>query len=111
MTTQADGWYDRTKPWNRPPKWSYSGPNQSNEERRTQEALMANIEPGVDLAEMVRPPIDVPVFRPRFGYRQRVIGIDDIIDIGRTYHAPANYSGSDAGYTGAARNAWGAGTW
>lgn len=111
MTTQADGWYDRTKPWNRPPKWSYSGPNSSNEERRVQEAIASVTEPGADLSEIVRPPLDmIELFRPRFGYRQRALGITDIIDLGRAYQRnPENFSGTDAGQTGASRNSWGSG--
>lgn len=110
MTLYANGQYDTTKPWTRPPMWTYAAPNQSNEERRVQEALAVMTMPGASLADTVRPPMDIPLFRPRYGYRQRALGIADIIEVDRNY-APANYTQTDAGAQGAARNSWGNGTW
>lgn len=105
MSQQPDGWYDRTKPWNRPTPYSYSPPSGSNEERRVTEALASVTEPGVDLADIVRPPLSqVVAFRPRFGYRQRVLGIEDVIDIDREYQVQAEASNASP------VNSWGSGT-
>jgi hypothetical protein len=107
----ADGRYDTTKPWNRPPAWSYSSPNQSNPERRTQEALAAATFPRVDLTDVVRPPMDIPLFRPKFGYRTRALSIADVIDVDEIYEDPSTFSGSATDGQGSARNAWSNGTW
>ncbi len=108
----ADGWYDRTKPWNRPPRWSYSGPNDGPMERRVQEALNAVTQPGAELADIVRPPLDqVQLFRPRFGYRRRCLSITDIIEVDRVYRNPPNFTQTESGNEAAPRNSWGSGLW
>ena len=120
MPNTFDGNYDYTKPWRDPanragnpqPKWSYTGPWASNEERLTQQALMVMTIPGVDIQEMVRPNLpQIRLFPPRFGFGVRPqIGIDDVISIDRVYTEPrvSWYSGGVAGYTGSSRNDLGA---
>jgi len=118
MTNSVDGRYDRTKPWStfRSPvlpdqvakKYSYQGPWATNMERLTQQALMIMTIPGADIQAMVRPPLpQIRLFPDRFGYGFRgQPGIADVVTIDRQYHEPriSWFSGSPAGYSGAARN-------
>lgn len=113
--SQVDGQYDKTKPWQVngdpadpvKPRWQYNGPFSSNEERLTQQALLAGQMPGAELVEQVRPPLpQIRLFPSRFGYDNRVRGIRDIIDLDRIYDEPRVtwFSGGPAGYSGTSRN-------
>lgn len=114
MAKTPDGRYDRTKPWvpnvapePLAPRYQYLGPFATNEERLTQQAIQANNLPGMELAEMVRPPLpQVVPFRDRFGYENRVPTIYDIMDVARNYNEPriAWFSGGPGGYSGTSRN-------
>ena len=117
MAGEFDGNYDYTKPWEGPgqsrqPRWTYNGPWSSNEERLTQQALMAATMPGVKLQELVRPNIpQIQLFPPRFGYGPHLEPeIDDVVSISRNYIEPriSWYSGGPAGYSGSSRNDLGA---
>ena len=112
MANTPDGVYGR-RPWNsNVPDWSYSRPWSSNEERLTQMALDAAVIPGQELQENIRPNLNIEAFPPRFGYRTRQLGIDDIIDVGRMYAEPrSTFSGGVAGYEGTSRNAQGGNSW
>ena len=112
MANIPDGVYD-DRPWNRRPDWTYLRPWASNEERLTQQALEAALAPGAILAEAVRPPLDqVQLFPPRFGYRTRALGVEDIIDIDRvTQPTRYDYSGTQAGIQAGSRDTNGTGTW
>ena len=94
--------------WSNPPRWAYNGPFASNMERLTQQALMAATMPGVQLQEMVRPPIpQIRLFPDRFGFGERSQpDIYDVISLDRVYMEPrvSWYSGSPAGYSGSSRN-------
>lgn len=113
-TNEVDGRYDYTKPWvtNTPaevgPKWSYLGPWASNMERLTQQALMVATIPGVQLQDMVRPPLpQIQLFPDRYGYGDRKQPtIEDVVSVDRVYMEPriSWYSGSPAGYSGSSRN-------
>ena len=116
MANIPDGRYDRTKPWvpgvapePAMPRWQYLGPFASNEERLTQQAIQANTLPGHELADIVRPPLMINPFPPRYGYDQRVPTIYDVMDVERSYTEPrvSWYSGSPAGYEGTSRNTLG----
>jgi hypothetical protein len=119
MSAGFDGRYDYTKPWvanpfngslddNNPPRWSYNGPFSSNMERLTTQALMAATVPGVQLQQMVRPPLpQIQQFPPRFGWGIRTQPeMDDVVTLDRVYTEPriSWYSGSPAGYSGSSRN-------
>ena len=108
----SDGKYGY-RPWDQPPAWQYLRPWASNEERLTQQALEAALTPGEELVDMVRPNLDqIQLFPPRFGYRTRALGIDDILDVNETFAATApNFTGNEAGYQGTSRNSSGTGTW
>lgn len=112
MPNQPDGSYDNTKPWRATPAWSYMRPWASNEERLTQQAINAALVPGQQLQDLVRPPLpEVQLFRPKFGYRVREIGIADVANVDRVFQANDDFSGTTPGATGAPRNSWGSGTW
>lgn len=84
MPDQADGWYDRTKPWN------------SNEERITSERL-------VDASQAQAQPgwRKQPLFPPRFGYEQRPLTVQDCFDIATQYgDARDDFSRVTSGYSG-----------
>jgi hypothetical protein len=115
MAGEFDGNYDYTKPWRNNqtdqqgrPKWSYSGPWSSNEERLTQQALMTAIASPDQIRQNVRPNLpQLRLFPNRFGFGERTQpGIDDIVSIDRAYTEPriSWYSGSPAGYSGSSRN-------
>lgn len=114
MANKTDGQYDHTKPWQpqlpitAPQRWTYNGPWSSNEERLTQQALMAATLPGRDLAELVRPNLpQIRLFPGRFGFGVRLQpDIDDVVSVDRVYTEPrvSWYSGSPAGYSGSSRN-------
>lgn len=116
MPNIPDGRYDH-KPWSPGvapsaimPRWQYLGPFASNEERLTQQAIQANILPSNELADVVRPPLpQVTLFRPRFGYENRVPDIYDIMDVSRQYSEGrvSWFSGTVAGYEGTSRNSLG----
>lgn len=105
MPNSADGWYDRTKPWNAPPAWTYLRPWATNEERLTQQALDSALMPGADVTDMVRPNIEQSQpFRPRFGYRTRALGIDDVVNVDAIFAEPRNdYTGGPASIEGSSR--------
>lgn len=117
MANTPDGRYDRTKPWipnvePQPvgPRWQYLGPFASNEERLAQQAIQANILPGAELSDMVRPPLpQVQLFPQRYGYDQRVPTLLDIMDVSRQYTEGrvSWFSGGVAGYEGTSRNTLG----
>jgi len=115
MPQSVDGVYDYTKPWRGPepsdvvqPRWTYEGPWASNEERLTQQALLAATIPGTKLQQMVRPPLpQIRLFPNRFGFGTRLQpGIDDVVSVDRVYTEPrvSWYSGGVGSYSGASRN-------
>jgi hypothetical protein len=121
MSYTFDGRYDYTKPWvtaspseedYAQPQWTYNGPWASNMERLTQQALLAATMPGVQLQQLVRPPLpQIRLFPDRFGFGERQQpGIDDVVSLDRVYQEPriSWYSGSPAGYSGSSRNDLGA---
>jgi len=112
---QIDGVYDHTKPWRSgipsdvvKPKWTYTGPWATNEQRLTQQALAVATIPGAQLQQLVRPPLpQIRLFPDRFGYGdRRQPEIDDVVSIDRVYTEPrvSWYSGGVGGYSGASRN-------
>lgn len=92
MTTQSNGVYDTTKPW------------QSNEERLAGHALSAAaLGADTDDIRSIRPPIPrVGFLPPRFGYgERRALGIGDLVDLDLIYPgARVDYSGNQSGYQG-----------
>jgi hypothetical protein len=90
MVDQADSVYFRGHPW------------ASNEERLVTEALGATAGMSVEQIQAIRPPIPrVQLFPPRFGYEKKTIGIEDVLDINRSYPgARVDYAGNKSGQEG-----------
>lgn len=91
MTTQADGVYDRSRPW------------QSNEERLAGDALTsAALGTPRDQLANARPwrPRQGPLLPPRFGYGPKTaIGVADLVDLDTYYPgARVDYSQNQSGY-------------
>lgn len=103
---QQDGVYNR-----RP--WDYVGPFANTTDQRISEALSVNSIPGDKLSALVRPPLpQVKLFPPRFGYRSRQLGIEDVIDVDQIYQMPDPAGGHvQPGYEGTSRNTQGSGSW
>lgn len=106
-----DGVYDR-KPWdekNGVPRWTYAGPFASNEQRLTQQALMAAEMTSDEIRASVTQPLPQIQANPkRVGYDRTAPGIEDILSLDRRYTGRISwYSGSPAGYSGTSRNALG----
>jgi hypothetical protein len=112
---QIDGVYDHTKPWRGgepsdvvQPRWSYTGPWSSNEERLTQQAIAVASIPGAQLQQMVRPNLpQIRLFPDRFGFGERTQPtIEDVVSVDRVYTEPrvSWFSGGPAGYSGSPRN-------
>lgn len=102
----ADTVYD-DRPWNQPPPWAYSRPWDSNEERLTQQALNAALIPGAELAALVRPPLPIELFPPRYGYDRAAPGLLDVLAVSRELRSSDATSGGNGGYSGASRNSLG----
>ena len=113
----ADGNYDHTKPWRRDPqpgpRYDYMGPFSTLEEELTLRAKLAPTIPAVQLADIVRPQIpQVMLFRPKYGYRVRQIGIADLMNVDELFLDPGNQNGAaDAGWQGTSRFAQQGGSW
>lgn len=79
-------------------------PWQTNEERLTGLALESALLS--DKPDFIRSlaPNNRPLFPPRFGYSQHVIGISDVIHLDRSMvRARYDYTGSVSGYAGSER--------
>lgn len=111
----VDGNYDQTKPWDGPgdsgastrTRMAYNGPFSSNEERLTQQAILAITMPAAKLQELVRPNLpQIQLFPERFGYPDTQPGIEDVVTVDRVYMEPrvSWFSGGPAGYSGSTRN-------
>ena len=118
MANTPDGVYDKTKPWivngdpGDPvkPRWQYTGPFSSNEERLTQQALAAATLPGAEIQTVVRPNLpQIRLFPEKYGYERGAVGIEDVVSMTREYVEPRTswWSGGPASYSGADRNALG----
>lgn len=109
-----DGRYDHTKMSERLPMWSASRPWGSKEEQIREQAVAYALASAPEVQDTVRPPLpQVDPFPPRFGYRNRQFGVEEVINVAEIHKAPSpsNFGGSVAGYTGASRNASGTGSW
>ena len=84
----ADGVYNR-RPWTAPaeaamPPQEYIGPFQSNQERLLSQSLAAWSMSAAEIQEYVRPPLpQIQLLPARFGYTDKEIGIEDLINLPR----------------------------
>lgn len=102
----VDGRYDHNKPQEQLPTWATNRPWSSKEEMQTTQALQLALASAPEVQQTVQVPLEqVSLFRPRFGYRDRVLGIDDIVDVNEIYQAPpSQFSGGPGGFQGTSRN-------
>lgn len=113
-----DSVYNR-RPWNElqaeeepEARYDYFGPYDSRDQAVLSQALASTTVPGEYLADIVRPPLpQVQLFRSRYGYRTRELGIADIMDVDEIYAQPREEQGGSAGTGGTSRNSFGNGTW
>jgi|GEM_PF-1751233 len=126
MPNTPDSRYDTTKPWQDKPgmvrqdeadpydlRYDYMGPHSSRDEALISQAMSSLTIPGEYLADIVRPPLpQVQLFRSRYGYRSRELGISDIMDVDAIYEEPrSDASGGIGGFDGSSRNSSGNGSW
>ena len=83
----ADSVYDKSRPW------------ETNEQRITGMALASNALMSSEEIRAIRPPIPrIAMLPPRFGYSQRVFGIQDVVRLNELYPgARVDYSGTQSG--------------
>lgn len=114
FSSGMDGRYDHTHPWDNLPSWSYGRPWATKEEQLTTQAIQMALASAPEVQDTVRPPLpQVNLFPPRFGYRTRQLGLEDVINVDELYNAPApeNFGGGVAGYGGSDRFGWGQAAW
>jgi hypothetical protein len=120
---QADTVYGR-RPWNSRPDqeqseegltdapYNYLGPYENRNQQILGQALASVATPSNVLGDVVRPPLtQVQLFRPRYGYRSRQIGIEDIMDVDAIYAEPRTELGGAATTESTSRNSFGNGTY
>lgn len=117
----ADGVYDHSK--NRPIvgdsdepeiRYDYLGPFNSIQDSLISRALNSVTMPGDRLQEVVRPNLkQIQLLPPRFGYRTRALGINDIINVNEAFKPNPERVDTygTAGAEGTQRNAQGQGFW
>jgi len=106
MTAAADTVYGR-RPWGSPPV-QIQKPNQTHEQYLTGLALESVMSMTADQIRLIRPPVPVQLFPPRYGYRTDALGIEDIIDADRIFQRTdfaQNKSGME-GTSTPALNVW-----
>lgn len=108
--------YDQTK--NRPIvgeqpepsllRYDFMGPFANVQEAFMARALKSVTMPAQLIPDIVRPPLpQVQMFPPRFGYRQRELGIQDVMDVALDpsfQPTRVDFTREPGGYQGTARN-------
>lgn len=87
----------------------YTAPDASADDAATSRLVQAATMSASALRKTVRPPLpQVELFRPRFGYRTRTLGISDIMNVDEVLKEPrVNYGGTPAGIESSSRNSQG----
>ena len=87
-------------------RYDYMGPFENPQEAFMARALKAATMPAQLIPDIVRPPLpQVQLFPPRFGYRQRELGILDIMDVNNEFQPTrVDFTREPGGYQGTARN-------
>jgi hypothetical protein len=83
MAGSADTVYGR-RPWGPPPTEPQRIP-QTHEQYLTGLALESAMAMTADQIRLLRPPVPVQLFPPRFGYRTEELGIEDIVNLDYLY--------------------------
>lgn len=117
MPNAADSVYGH-RPWSQRPDdsisdataipYNYLGPYENRDQQMVGQALASVTTPGDVLGDVVRPPLtQVQLFRSRYGYRTRQLGISDIMDVDQIYAEPRTELTGGAGFEGTSRNSLG----
>ena len=105
MTNTADTVYGR-RPWGSPPVGAPTF--QTHEQVMTGLALESVMSMTADECRMVRPPVPVQLFPPKYGYRTEALGIEDVVNVDYLYQRTdfaQNKSGME-GTSTPALNVW-----
>lgn len=107
----ADSIYDHTKDRdivdNGPEiRYDYMGPFQDRQEALLTRAVRSVTLPASMVQDLVRPPLpQVNPFPPRFGYRTRVLGIQDVMNVDEEFQPTrTDYSQTPGAFQGTGRN-------
>jgi hypothetical protein len=87
-------------------RYDFMGPFANAQEAFMARALKAATMPAALLTDLVRPPLpQVQLFPPKFGYRTRALGIEDVMDVNSTFTPTrVDFTREPGGYQGTARN-------
>jgi hypothetical protein len=83
------------------------GPWEPFPERLVSERLAAFANANAAVVAMVRPPIPmIGKVAPKFGYRQRALGIDDVVRVNEVFGPNSDPSTQRPGYSGTSLPGW-----
>ncbi len=106
-----DSIYDHSKPRkivdNGPEiRYDYMGPFGSAQEALLTRAIRSVTLPAMMVQDIVRPPLpQIQLFPPRFGYRTRELGIEDVMNVDSEFQPTrTDYTQSQGSYQGTGRN-------
>lgn len=87
-------------------RYDFMGPFANIQEAMMVRALRSATMPAALIQDLVRPPLpNIQMFPPRFGYRTRVIGITDVLDVNEEFQPTrVDFTREPGGYQGTARN-------
>lgn len=94
----ADGYYNH-RPWNSRTPVQLVRPNATYEDSMTAHALQATMGEPSESIRARRPPMQIDLFPPRFGYRTETMGIRDIVRVDDLYER-RDFSQMKSGYGG-----------
>ena len=87
-------------------RYDFMGPFANAQEAFMARALKAATMPAALLTDLVRPPLpQIQLFPPRFGYRTRQLGIQDVMDVNAELPPTrVDFTRDPGSYQGTARN-------
>jgi hypothetical protein len=87
-------------------RYDFMGPFANAQEAFMARALKSITMPAMLLPDLIRPPLpQIQLFPPRYGYRTRQIGIQDVMDVNNTFQPTrVDFTREPGGFQGTARN-------
>jgi len=87
-------------------RYDFMGPFANAQEAFMARALKSATMPAALIPDLIRPPLpQVQLFPPRFGYRTRQLGIQDVMDVNNAFQPTrVDFTREPGGYQGTARN-------
>ena len=87
-------------------RYDFMGPFANAQEAFMVRALKSTTMPAALLTDLVRPPLpQIQLFPPRYGYRTRALGIEDVMDVNAAFEPTrVDFTREPGGYQGTARN-------